>query len=110
MKDGCVFCDYDGPSVILHDYGAVFVIEPLFPVTPGHRLVIPRLHVPDFDADTRTSVAVLACAVRYVRDAELESYNIITSKGRAATQTVEHLHVHIVPRRNGDGLALPWEP
>jgi histidine triad (HIT) family protein len=34
--------------------------------------------------------------------------NLITSVGSAATQTVFHLHVHVVPRRAGDGLALPW--
>jgi diadenosine tetraphosphate (Ap4A) HIT family hydrolase len=34
--------------------------------------------------------------------------NLITSDGAAATQTVKHLHVHIVPRRDGDGLTLPW--
>jgi histidine triad (HIT) family protein len=34
--------------------------------------------------------------------------NIITSVGSAATQTVRHLHVHVVPRRRGDGLQLPW--
>lgn len=34
--------------------------------------------------------------------------NIITSRGSAATQTVYHLHLHVVPRREGDGLGLPW--
>jgi histidine triad (HIT) family protein len=34
--------------------------------------------------------------------------NIITSAGSDATQTVFHLHLHVVPRRAGDGLALPW--
>jgi len=36
--------------------------------------------------------------------------NVITSVGREATQSVFHLHVHVVPRREGDGLALPWTP
>jgi histidine triad (HIT) family protein len=34
--------------------------------------------------------------------------NLITSAGRAATQSVMHLHLHLVPRLDGDGLALPW--
>jgi histidine triad (HIT) family protein len=37
-----------------------------------------------------------------------DAFNIITSAGRDATQTVDHLHLHLVPRRPGDGLALPW--
>ena len=36
------------------------------------------------------------------------SANLITSIGAAATQTVFHLHVHVVPRHEGDGLLLPW--
>lgn len=42
--------------------------------------------------------------------AEHPDANIITSKGSLATQTVFHLHVHLVPRAAGDGLPLPWTP
>ncbi|MFE7574704.1 HIT family protein [Streptomyces sp. NPDC057521] len=53
-------------------------------------------------------------ALTMFRAAELAlgmgSYNLITSKGRAATQSVTHLHLHLAPRRNGDSLALPWDP
>ncbi|CAL9324879.1 HIT family protein [Streptomyces sp. SudanB91_2054] len=34
--------------------------------------------------------------------------NLITSKGEAATQSVFHFHVHVVPRQEGDGRPLPW--
>ncbi len=40
--------------------------------------------------------------------AEVGDCNVITSRGAAATQTVRHLHVHVVPRRQGDGILLPW--
>lgn len=46
--------------------------------------------------------AAMHAAARY------ESYNLITSCGEAATQSVRHLHWHVVPRRIGDGLHLPW--
>ena len=42
--------------------------------------------------------------------AERPAANLITSKGREATQSVFHLHVHVVPRAAGDGLPLPWTP
>ncbi|MEU3978362.1 HIT family protein [Streptomyces bacillaris] len=44
------------------------------------------------------------------RTAGLPAANLITSKGAEATQSVYHLHVHIVPRRDGDNLPLPWTP
>jgi histidine triad (HIT) family protein len=81
--------------------------EPLNPVTPGHLLVVPLRHVadaiqvPSVTAETMRLAAILAGQ----RD---EDCNLITSIGPAATQTVQHLHIHIVPRREGDGLALPW--
>jgi histidine triad (HIT) family protein len=77
---------------------------PLNPVTPGHLLVIPKRHVADVTENPTVSAAVMCAA------AELATppCNIITSAGREATQTVFHLHLHVVPRRAGDGLALPW--
>jgi histidine triad (HIT) family protein len=81
--------------------------EPLNPVTPGHLLVVPRLHVadatqaPQVTADTMHLAAMLAKKLG-------GDCNLITSVGKAATQSVFHLHIHIVPRREGDGLVLPW--
>jgi histidine triad (HIT) family protein len=109
MKDGCVFCDYAGPSPVLEDYDAAFVIEPMNPVTPGHVLVIPREHVSNFAEDGFVSGTAMSYAWCYMTEAKVGPCNIITSVGREATQTIDHLHVHIVPRREGDGLALPWD-
>lgn len=112
MRDDCPFCDYEGPSEIVKDFGDAFVIEPLNPVCRGHMLVIPRRHVAEFAADPDLSGYVMSCAARYATwagwDAAGSAYNVIVSSGEAATQTVFHLHVHVVPRRRGDGLALPW--
>lgn len=82
------------------------VFEPLNPVTPGHLLVVPRKHVAHFGLDRDTDAFTMLLAAELVaRDGD---FNVITSKGPAATQTVQHLHVHVVPRRPGDGLTLPW--
>lgn len=101
----CPFCDYSGPSPILRDAGDVFVIRPINPVVPEHVLVVPRKHVTDFAASPLLTARCAAVAARLVGD---QDCNLITSKGAAATQTVEHLHFHLVPREPGDGLALPW--
>jgi histidine triad (HIT) family protein len=106
--NGCVFCGYSGPSPILRDTGDTIIFEPLNPVTAGHVIVVPTAHVDHFTASPALTARVMRRAAEYAEDAG--DCNIITSKGPSATQTVEHLHVHVVPRFDGDGLALPWAP
>jgi histidine triad (HIT) family protein len=107
----CVFCDIvagrNATTAGLHWPDAV-AFTPLDPVTPGHTLVIPKVHVPDAGADPEVSKAVMGRAAEVAR--LFDSYNIITSSGAPATQSVRHLHLHIVPRYLGDGLPLPWTP
>jgi histidine triad (HIT) family protein len=84
-----------------------YIFAPLNPVTPGHLLVVPGEHVRDAAVAPATTAAVMfEAALKVQRLAG--AANIITSVGRYATQSVYHLHVHVVPRREGDGLALPW--
>jgi histidine triad (HIT) family protein len=81
--------------------------EPLNPVVPGHRLFVPVEHVMNADEDPIVTGQTFEFAARWA-DQQGGAYNLITSAGAAATQTVFHLHVHYVPRREGDGLTLPW--
>lgn len=108
--DTCVFCGIvaaKSSTKITEDWLHTIVFEPLNPVTPGHMLVVPKRHVSDFADDPITSGYTMLRAAEYAKAAGGD-FNLITSKGTAATQTVFHLHVHLVPRREGDGLALPW--
>ena len=88
--------------------GRVFDIEPLNPVTPGHRLIIPAEHVSNFSDDPDLTAEVMRYAAEYAKRHGIDC-NLIASKGSPATQTVFHLHVHIIPRNYNDGLALPWD-
>ena len=117
----CPFCDYKGPSEILYRGRTEFIIEPLDPVCEGHLLVIPHQHVEDFAENGTVTGNAARTAAWWVRnhapdwfDAGSETppydWNLIASKGALATQTVPHLHFHLIPRREGDGLALPWSP
>lgn len=105
----CVFCvktaedDVDGWD----RFGLVANFVPLNPVVPGHRLFVPKLHVAYAPAEPVITGYVFEVASRYGAE-QPEHFNLITSAGAAATQTVEHLHVHYVPRKPDDGLALPW--
>lgn len=106
----CVFCQIvagQEPAEIVRDDNDVLIFRPLNPVTPGHLLVVPYIHVPDAATDPVVTGAVYAEAARYARSTG-QSFNLITNAGRVATQTVFHLHVHYVPRREDDGLRLPW--
>lgn len=108
----CPFCAVaagDAPATVLAAWPDAVAIEPLNPVTPGHVLVIPREHVKDFTQDPFVTAAVMRRAAQYAGTVGGEM-NLITSRGEAATQSVFHLHAHLVPRRVGDGLALPWAP
>jgi histidine triad (HIT) family protein len=83
------------------------VFEPLNPVTPGHLLVVPWEHIPDAASGPDIAADVMRWAALTVQRLGVPA-NIITSVGAGATQSVFHLHIHIVPRRLGDGLHLPW--
>jgi len=90
--------------------GHVVSFQPLNPVTPGHMLFLPAKHIEHLDADGPSAVGLcMEAASSYAQYSSMfRSHNLITSYGHDATQTVPHIHVHLVPRRPLDGLELPW--
>lgn len=105
----CVFCQIvngQAPATFAASWDDAVAIEPLALVTPGHLLVIPRQHVADFGEDPEVSAATMRRAAELAEPGR--PMNVITSRGREATQSVFHLHLHLVPRAENDGLALPW--
>jgi histidine triad (HIT) family protein len=107
----CVFCRIvaeEEPATFVANWEHCIAIEPINPVTPGHVLVIPRRHVADFTESAYESAEAMRLAALLAR--EIGPCNLITSKGSEATQSVFHLHLHLVPRAANDGLALPWTP
>lgn len=106
----CVFCRIvagEEPATVLWRSNGALVIVPLNPVTPGHVIAVPHRHAADFAEDWLATSDAMHAAFQYARTVG-GAANLITSKGRAATQSVFHLHIHFVPRREDDGLALPW--
>lgn len=83
------------------------IIVPLNPVVPGHVIAIPTIHVVDAGEKPLYTGDVMADISRWAESTG-EPYNLITSSGVEATQSVRHLHIHYVPRHSGDGLALSW--
>ncbi|MFD8938576.1 HIT family protein [Streptomyces sp. NPDC059578] len=112
MKATCVFCAIaagEAPATVVHAWTDAIAIRPRSGgVNDGHLLVLPRTHVPDAGTDPDVTATVMRHAAQLM--AQHPNANLITSRGPAATQTVYHLHVHVVPREDGDGLPLPWTP
>lgn len=105
---GCPFCQMvlDGTIEQIGASG-VFHFEPLNPVTPGHRLFIPAFHYEDAAEAPGATGSVFEWASWWGAQQE-EAFNLIVNVGPAASQSIYHLHVHYVPRKEGDGLILPW--
>lgn len=111
--DECPFCAIavgDAPATVIAEWPDAVAIVPHAPVAPGHWLVIPRVHVPDALADPGVTGATAARAAELAAAEGPDALNLITSVGTEATQTVRHLHWHLVPREAHDGLPLPWTP
>jgi ATP adenylyltransferase len=105
--DGCLFCNFPKEQVLCENELA-FAIRDAFPVTPLHTLVIPKRHVSEvFDLsrpETNAYNELLRRAKRDIeqRDPEVAGFNVGINNGEVAGQTVEHCHLHLVPRRAGD--------
>lgn len=110
MKN-CPFCAVlhnQAPGEILENWGDVIALKPLNPVTDGHTLIIPTAHVTSASSNPLAASRAAECAAKFARI--FPDYNLILNQGAAASQSVEHLHWHVVPRIPGDGLTLPWSP
>jgi ATP adenylyltransferase len=109
---GCIFCDAhahpERDALIVLRGRVTFVILNLYPYNSGHLMVVPHRHVPTLAAATSEEQAELMRFTRFSEMALTEVYtpqglNIGVNLGRAAgAGVVDHLHVHLVPRWNGD--------
>ena len=104
----CIFCRIlsDGESLEKNQFS--FVIEDRYPSSPGHGLIIPIRHVVDpFELNDPELIAMFDLARSSTSslkssDPSVEGFNIGFNVGGVAGQTVEHLHLHIIPRCSGD--------
>lgn len=112
-RDDCVFCDHDKIEAsniekIRHKGFDFLTFTPLNPITPGHLLVIPDIHVDDASAEPVITGAAFELATMVADKAGYKHYNLIVNKGENADQTVFHLHVHIIPRYKDDDTITIW--
>lgn len=102
----CVFCTLPAERIVFSNpFG--LVIRDAFPISIGHTLIIPRRHVGSFfdiDASERDALFALLEEAKRRLDKEFkpDGYNIGINDGPSAGQTIAHLHIHLIPRYQGD--------
>ena len=103
----CAFCDGSQGHLILEEMWLVFAMADKFPVSPGHTLVIPRRHCSDYFFLTSEEQAAcwdLVNNMKLILDRQYhpDGYNIGINNLPAAGQTIPHVHIHLIPRYQGD--------
>lgn len=114
----CLFCRIVGgelPATIVREDERTVAFMDINPATRGHCLVVPRAHSDDIVDASPEDVAACAKAARELTDRAIEGLGadgaaVVSFCRPAAGQTVFHLHFHVIPRTEGDGLAQPWIP
>jgi len=112
----CVFCRImakEIPASVVYEDAETLAFMDLGQVNPGHVLVALKAHAENLYAlDDAQAAAVFRSAARVARAIkaafEPQGLSVYQANGTPAGQTVFHLHIHLVPRHEGDGMALSW--
>ena len=112
--DDCIFCKIikgEIPSYKIYEDKYVYAFLDIACDSYGQTLVIPKKHCVNLlDCEDKylekTICAVKKIANHYVEDCGFEGVNILNASGESAQQSVFHLHFHIIPRKNGDGIDI----
>lgn len=110
--DNCVFCRIisgELPSMKVYEDAYTLVIMDIAGDVDGHMLAIPKKHIMSiFDCDDITlhhvMDAVKVVASRLKEKCGYDGVNLLNASGEAAGQSVGHFHIHIIPRKDGDGI------
>lgn len=112
----CIFCKLvagEVPSFKLYEDDRVFSFMDINPFNDGHCLVISRNHARNlFETEDGDLAACLIAAKRVARAVDKivapDGINLLQANGSGAGQSVFHFHIHVFPRRHGDGAMLNW--
>ena len=111
MTENCLFCKIisgEIPSNKVYENDSVVAFLDIYPASEGHTLVAPKKHYTNFTDMTPEDVASLFKAARIITAAVEKAFfaqgsNIGINNGEVAGQEVPHVHVHVIPRKRGDG-------
>ena len=112
----CIFCKIANgeiPAATLYEDEDFRVILDLGPASKGHSLILPKKHaanIYELPDETAGKAMILAkkMAGKLTDALNCDGFNIVQNNGEIAGQTVNHFHLHLIPRYEGDGLNLNW--
>lgn len=115
-ESDCIFCRIAAgqiPAAKVYEDEVLLAFVDIGPVSDGHTLVVPKKHYerlddcpPELSGQIGSCLGKIAGAVTAAMNSD--GYNVLSNNGIAAGQLVKHLHFHIIPRNNGDGVFNRW--
>ena len=117
MNSDCIFCkiiNKEIPSKVIYEDNDFFAMLDIAPATKGHVLILPKEHastLTELSDDKASKILVLAKKIikAMMQVHGFKSYNIIQNNGKLAGQTVDHFHLHLIPRYSVEEVGL-WVP
>ena len=114
----CIFCNIVSgafASATLYENDEFKVILDRFPDNEGHVLILLKQHVPNiFELDPEVGGRLFTLAVQIAQVMKktlgLEYMNVMQNNGSVAGQTVDHFHMHLIPRYENDGIQIAYKP
>lgn len=114
--DTCIFCRIAAgeiPSATVYEDDLFRAILDIAPAHKGHVIILPKVHADDLlsapeEVAARLLPVAQKVAVALKKTVHCDGVNILQNNGTAAGQTVFHLHMHVIPRFDGDGILPTW--
>jgi diadenosine tetraphosphate (Ap4A) HIT family hydrolase len=106
MSSPCPFCTLSPINIIYQNEHSI-LIRDTFPISPGHSLIIPKRHISSFfEIKKKEQKSILKALIKareiMINDLQPAGFNIGVNDGVVAGQTIPHLHIHLIPRFQGD--------
>jgi len=104
----CLFCQAYKKRKVLIENDLAFAILDKYPVSKGHTLIIPKRHESDYfnlyrkELDAIDDLLHIRRKQLLEKDASIKGFNVGANSGKTAGQSIDHCHVHLIPRHPGD--------
>ena len=109
--DECIFCKVKKENFGIYENDSFFSVPDINPLVDGHTLIISKKHFKTtLDIPNSLGPELLDCikktALKLIEDKKGEGFNIVNNNFKSSGQAVHHVHFHIIPRHEGDGVNI----